>query len=267
MGLQASEPRPVRRTGIGSVSPIRSVVTVRRRHGRPGQAAPGQADAPVALFAGDLEQILLCRRMRAAGRLSGGGDADHRHLAAAARRCRTATAACEWPCSTSSAPCLANVFWKRPMPNSRLCCATAPRTGGWWIMIDAEQALLRRSSSSSAPSRSAWPSRKEAVGHERRRGARRRDADQRDIAPDAHIGKGVAVGRRVDARRRSSRPPRSGRPCRRRPAHRRRDCRAPPTRHAASPASPATCLAISISPSSARLTRSPVTASDRARSP
>ena len=41
---------------------------------------------------------------------------------------------CEWPCSTSSAPCSRMILWNRPMPKRRLCCETAQRTGGWWIM-------------------------------------------------------------------------------------------------------------------------------------
>ena len=54
-----------------------------RRYGRPGQAAPRQPDPPVALFAVDVEQIVLRRRVLAARRLPGGSDTDHRNPGAA----------------------------------------------------------------------------------------------------------------------------------------------------------------------------------------
>ena len=88
---------------------------------------------------------------------------------------------CEWPCSTSSAPCLRTVFWKLPMPNSRLCCGHCAAHRRMMDHDDPEQALLARLVEQPRQTMRLDLA-EEAAGHEGRGRARARNADQRDLA-------------------------------------------------------------------------------------
>ena len=226
---------------------------------RPGQAASRQADPPVALarrrFRADSTAPPGACRQTPARRLRRRRPGSWRRAATDEEQLRIVRMAVQ----DEFGPVPAHGLLEERDAEQPLVLRNG---AAYRRMVDhdhPEQAALgRRVEHSAEPLRLALP--EEAVGHERGGGARRRNADQRDVAAYPQIGKSMAVDRCVDVRRRSSTPPRNGRTCRRRPAHRHRDCPERPTRHAANPASPASSLAISISPSSARLTRSPVTA-------